>query len=252
MRHQAASVADVGAFGRPDFLTEGQGEPDVARAAALREGGRGHVGRAERAQRVLQEGAADAVRKERHRFRAILGLDLLQFLGHHVERFVPGDLGPFLLPALLAPDERRLQPVGIHVRADTARATRAQSSSAERVGRVAFDFPELPIPDVRNRPALPEADVAVGGNRPDTRLGRLRDRTAPGEAARDRAGGGQPGCCAGNLEETSPGNRDHDDRSERHPRFWPDARTCEDEHNRRHRRGRRYPSGQEIQGRRDW
>src|SRR5450759_1784336 len=76
--------------------------------------------------------------------------------------------------------------------------------------------------------------------------------TAGLAAAGSVAGGGQPGCCAGNLEETSPGNRDHDDRSERHPRLWPDARTCEDEHNRRHRRGRRYPSGQEIQGRRDW
>ena len=116
--------------GRPDFLAEGQVEPDVARAAALREGRRGDVRRAVGLQRVLEEVAAEAVREERHRLGAVARLDGLQLLGDVAEGLVPGDLRPDVLAPLLPADERRLQPVVVEVGADAARAARAEAAAA--------------------------------------------------------------------------------------------------------------------------
>ena len=72
--HQAAAVADVGPLRRAHLLAEGEVEPDVARAAALRERRRRDVRRPVGLQGVLEEGAADAVREERDGLRAVLRL----------------------------------------------------------------------------------------------------------------------------------------------------------------------------------
>ena len=63
-------------------------------------------------------------------------------LGDVGERLVPRHLRPHVLAALLAADERRLQPVGVEVRADAAGAARAQAAAAQRVVGVALDLPE--------------------------------------------------------------------------------------------------------------
>ena len=88
-----------------------------------------------------------------------------------LERLVPRDRGPLLLAALLPPDERRLEAVGVEVRADAAGAARAEAAPAERVVGVALDLPELAVADVGDRAALPEADVAEGGHRADALVG---------------------------------------------------------------------------------
>ena len=72
-----------------------------------------------------------------------------------------------------------LQPVGIEVRADAAGAARAQPAAAQRIVGVALDLPELAVPDVGDRAALPEADVAEGRHRADA--GRLAVRRRAGE-----------------------------------------------------------------------
>ena len=101
------------------------------------------------------------------------------------------------------------EPVGVEVRADAARAARAEAAAAERVVGVALDLPELPVPDVGDRAALPEADVAEGGHLPDAALepggaGRVTGQTS-GRRARRRKTDGR----AGNLQEPPPGNRVH-------------------------------------------
>ena len=177
--HEAARVPDVGALGRADLLAERQVEADVARAAALREGRRRDVRRAVGLERVLEEGAAEAVREQRDRLRAVLRLDRLHLLGDVAERLVPGHLRPHVLAAPLAADERRLQAIVVEVGADAAGAARAEAAPAQRVVRVALDLPELAVLDVGDRPALPEADVAEGRD-----LLQTPGRDAPSPAAR--------------------------------------------------------------------
>ena len=191
--HQAPGVADVGRLGRADGVAEGQLEPDVARAAALGKGRGGDVRRAVGLERVLEKVAAEAVTEHRHRLGAVLGLDLLHLLGDVAEGLVPRDLGPAFLAADAGSQQGRPDAVGVEVGADAARAPRAQPTLRERVVRVPLDLPERPIADRGDGVALPEADVAEGGNPADPLLQRaLGGAKRPGSAAREEPAAAAP------------------------------------------------------------
>jgi hypothetical protein len=225
--HQAAGVADVGALRRADVFAEGQRETDVTRTAALREGRRGDVRRAERLERVLQDGAADAVREECDGLRAMPRLDRLQAVGHAVEGFVPCDLRPLLLATLLTPDERVSQAIRIEMRAHPAGATRTQAAAAQRVFGVPLDLPESAVLHGGDGAALPETDVAEGRDLADAPLRRFAPQRGARRPARSGAHGREAGRGAGDLQEPSSGHGRHglDSVRDRHRRaglnVWP-------------------------------
>ena len=200
---EAAGVLDVGALGRADRLPEGQLEAHVARAAALGERRGGGVRRAEGLQRVLQERPAEAVAEEGDRLRTVLGLDLLHLLGDVPEGLVPGDLGPLLLAADAGAEERGAQAVGVEVRADAARAPRAEAAPGQGVLGVALDLPEDAVPHGGDRVALPEAEVAEGRDRADPLLDRVPRGAQAGERPERPGCGGDAGPGPGDLQEAA-------------------------------------------------
>ena len=207
--HETAGVADVGPLGGADLLAERQVEADVARAAALGERRCRDVRRAVGLDRVLEERAAEPMREERDGLGAVPGLDGLHLLGDVGERLVPGDLRPDVLAAPPAPDERGLQPVVVEVRADASGAPGTQAAAAQGVVRVALDLPELPVLDVGNRAALPEADVAEGRDLADALDGRPFAGGAarqPRDASRGRRRGNGRGR---DLQEAAAGEGVH-------------------------------------------
>jgi hypothetical protein len=216
--HQALRVSDVGALRRPDFLSEGQGKAHVPRPATLGEGRRGDVRRSERPDRVLEEGAADAMREQRDRFGTVPRLDLLHLPGDHVQGLVPRDRGPFLLaPARVrAANERCLQAVRVEMGPDATGTPRAQPATAQRILRVPLDLPELPLLHVRDGAALPEADVAERGDLPDALCGVSLLGYGPAHPANGPTGGRQAHRRAGDLEEPTPRQGTHDDSLRQH------------------------------------
>ena len=154
------------------------------------------------------EGAADAVAENRHRFWAVALLDRLELLGDVAQRLVPGDLGSDLVAALPAADQRRAQPVGVVVGADAAGAARAEPAAGERVLGVALDLPQPAVPGGGDGAALPEAEVAEGGNPADLvaggGLGEELGEVGAGAAS------GQPSGSGADLEEPASGQHGHD------------------------------------------
>ena len=207
-QHQAAGIADVGAFWRTDFLAVRQVEAHVARTAALRKRRSRAVGDAVRPERVLEERAADAVAEQGDRFWPVFRLDRSHALGDVPERLVPGHLDPLFLAACLVPQQRRAQAVGIDAGADAARAAGAEPALAQRIVRVADDLPQAAIANVRDGIALPEADVAVRRNGADAGCAcRHRATQRPGRGRSQRGG---PSAEAGDLEKSPARNAIHD------------------------------------------
>jgi hypothetical protein len=127
---------DVGALGRRDLLAESELEADVARAAALGVGRRDEIRRAVRLEGVLEEVAADAVAEKNATASGPCSAAIFRsFSAMKVERLVPGHLDPLVLAAILAPQQRRAQAVGVVVRADAAGATRTEPAARQRIDR---------------------------------------------------------------------------------------------------------------------
>ena len=200
-------------------LAERQLEADVARAAALRERGRGDVGDAVRLERVLEEVPPRPWLKSATASGPYSRLDLLQLLGDEAERLVPGDLGPLLLAAHARAHQRRAQAVGVEVGADAAGAARAQPAARERVVGVALDLPEDAVADRRDRVALPEAQVAEGRHRAHALLDRPPRRAeTTRERAEDPGRGRGRGARSGDLEEPPSGEWTHAGAAHSEPR----------------------------------
>jgi hypothetical protein len=68
---ETLGIPYVGPFRGSRVIPEGQPEPGIPRPAALRERWRRDVGCSESAQRMSQEGSADAMAEKRHRLRTV-------------------------------------------------------------------------------------------------------------------------------------------------------------------------------------
>jgi len=153
---------------------------------------------------VLEERAADAVREERDGLGAVARLDGVHPLGDVAEGLVPRHGRPLVVAAVPAPDERRLQAVGVEVRADAAGAAGAEAAAAERVLGVAFDLPQAAVAHGGDGAAFPETEIAEGRDGANAAPGG-RPGGPPelaGRAADGAAGGGQPERGTRNLEKT--------------------------------------------------
>ena len=170
---EAVRVRDVDGLGRAEAGAECQREADIAWPAALRERRAGEIDRPPGLERVLDEELANAVVEHRDGLGAVLRLDLVHPLGDVGERLVPGDRGPFLLAARAAADQRLLQAVGVVVRADGTGAARAQPAAALRIARIALELPELPVADMGEPGAAPEAHFTERGGDRDGAGGRV-------------------------------------------------------------------------------
>ena len=164
-QHQAVGVLDVGGLGRADAGAVGEHVAHVARTAALGVGRTGVVDDAPALEHMLEEALAETVVEQGHRFRAVLGLDLVHLLGHEAECFVPAHGLPFLLAAFAHAHERLAQAVGVVVRAHGTGATRAKPAHALRVLGVAFELPQLAVAQICDAAAAPEAHLAEGRDR---------------------------------------------------------------------------------------
>ena len=210
-QHQTTGVADVGALGAADTVAKGQVEAHVPRPPALGVGGGGQVGGAIGLEGVLEEGAADTVAEERHGLGTVFRLDLLHLLGDMPQGLVPGDLGPLLLPSLLSSHQRRPQSVGVVVGAQATGAAGAETATAQRVLGVPLDLPQLAALGVGDRPAAPEADVAVGRHGVDIGIVPGPGHDLAHGRWQSTAGGRKPGGTGGDLQKASS-------RQDRH--FW--------------------------------
>ncbi len=129
--------------GEPRPLPKVSDEADVARAAALRERGAGHVDAAVALQHVLDEAHADAVVEHGDRFRPVRALDLLHAVGDVRQRLVPGRRLPRFLAAFAGPDQRRAQAVRV---VDRRRARRCRAGTAVRGSAGRSDCPRTSTP----------------------------------------------------------------------------------------------------------
>lgn len=159
---EGLGIFDVGAFVGTDFLADRENKSDFTWSTALGVGWCGNIVGAERFHGVFEKRATDAVAVERHRLRAVIFLDLVHLFGDVGQRFIPGDFFPFVFTPLTGADERVSESVFIKVSTDAAGSARAESTVAERVHFVAFDFLKHSINDGRLRGASPETNITEG------------------------------------------------------------------------------------------
>ncbi len=119
-------------------------------------------------------------------------LSFWSFPAMKLERLVPGHLDPLVLAAVLLAQEGRAQAIGVVVGPDAAGAARTEPAARQRIGRVALDLPQPAVLLAGDRAALPEAEVAVGGDGLEA-IARLRGSEEVGPGGRP---GGEGRCRA--------------------------------------------------------
>ncbi len=164
-QHNALCVFNVGPLRRSDVVAVGEREADIARAAALRERWSGDIVCTVGSQRVLEEGAAKTVDESRQWTRDHTST-LIFCIFSAMKLSASSQVTAFhsLLAAFAYANQRRAQTVRIEVRADSTGTARAKPSAGKRIERIAFNLPELTVAHAGDGAALPEADIAEGGN----------------------------------------------------------------------------------------
>ncbi len=198
--HDHPCFLEVHGFGRAEALAERELVADVARTAALREGGLGAVRRAVGLHERAEEARADAVREERDGLGAVLLADREELFREEVERFVPRRALELALAALAGPEQRVREPVGIVQQVHARIAARAEPAAVQRVIGIALDPDDLAVHDAREDAAAPETHLADRGD--------LVRPALTGPARRDRPGvtgsrNEDAGACARHRSEES-------------------------------------------------